>query len=117
MQISSQQDNAIAEHLICGIRQIIDTTRRQVMVYVNQHISLHYYSVGKFIVENLHAETYDNYGKAILATVSQTLQKEYGKGYSYSALTRMRRVALCYSDEIFATRQIRPQAIPFTTSI
>ncbi|MCF0187132.1 MAG: hypothetical protein HUJ98_11660, partial [Bacteroidaceae bacterium] len=71
-QTLSRQENVIAEQLICGIRQIIDTTRRQVMVYVNQHISLQYYSVGKFVVENLHAETYDNYGKAILATVSQT---------------------------------------------
>ena len=102
-QLASQHESEMAERLLSGIRQIIDTTRRQAMAYVNQQISLQYYSVGRYIADNLHAETYDNYGKAILATVSQTLQQEYGKGYSYSALTRMRRVALCYPAEMFAT--------------
>lgn len=101
--ILSQQENEVAENLLEGIRQIIDTTRRQTMVYVNQQISLQYYSVGLYIVNKLHTDVYDNYGKAILATVSQQLQSEFGKGYSYSALTRMRNVALCYSEEMFAT--------------
>ncbi|MBT8368918.1 MAG: hypothetical protein KJP23_29855, partial [Deltaproteobacteria bacterium] len=30
-----------------------------------------------------------NYGKQILATLSQILSREYGKGFNYSALTRM----------------------------
>ena len=29
------------------------------------------------------------YGRGILATLSQELSAEYGRGYSYSALTRM----------------------------
>lgn len=101
--ILTSDDEKVAENLLNGIREIIDSTRRQAMVYVNQQVSWQYYSVGKYIVENLHADTYTDYGKRIVATVSQQLQNEYGKGYSYSALTRMRRVAICYSAEMFAT--------------
>ena len=47
--------------------------------------------------------TYSAYGKKILATLSQRLTARYGRGYTYSALTRMMKVARLYSDnEMFA---------------
>lgn len=77
--ILTSDDEKVAENLLNGIREIIDSTRRQAMVYVNQQVSWQYYSIGKYIVENLHADTYTDYGKRIVATVSQQLQNEYGK--------------------------------------
>ena len=45
-----------------------------------------------------------DYGKEIVATLSQELTKEYGNGFSYSALTRMVRFAEIFPDtQIVAT--------------
>ena len=44
------------------------------------------------------------YGKQIVATLSQQLTSEYGRGFSYSALTRMVKFAEVFHDpEIVAT--------------
>ena len=66
------------QQILNSLRQLIETTKQQVLIYVNQQVSMQYYAVGKYIVENLHTDAYSNYGKQILATVSQTLQREYG---------------------------------------
>ena len=42
------------------------------------------------------------YGEQILATLSQELTQEYGKGFSYSALTRMVRFAEVFPEEALA---------------
>ncbi|KAA6320540.1 hypothetical protein EZS27_029699, partial [termite gut metagenome] len=47
--------------------------------------------------------TYSQHGQQILATVSQQLTEKFGKGYTYSALTRMIKVAEAYNEEMFAT--------------
>ncbi|MCQ2312388.1 MAG: PDDEXK nuclease domain-containing protein [Paludibacteraceae bacterium] len=91
------------QHILNGLRQLIETTKQQVLIYVNQQVSMQYYAVGKYIVENLHTDAYSDYGKQILATVSQTLQREYGSGYSYSALTRMVNVSKRFDKEKFVT--------------
>ena len=51
------------------------------------------------ILQNKRAE----YGKEIVATVSQQLIKQYGKGYSYSALTRMMKFAKNIDEKNIAT--------------
>jgi hypothetical protein len=63
-----------------------------------------FWKVGKYIIEDMDYQTYSAYGKRILATLSQRLTTRYGKGYTYSALTRMMKVARVYNDrEMFAT--------------
>lgn len=74
------------------------------MVYVNAQTSLLYWSIGRHIIAELNYEAYASYGKQILATLSQTLSNKYGKGYTYTAMTRMVKVARCYDDpQKFAT--------------
>ncbi len=101
--ISSSAANMQVEQMLIELRQLIESTKQQVLVYVNQQVSLQYYSVGKYIVENLHTDAYSDYGKQILVTLSQTLQREYGSGYSYSALTRMINVSKRFDKEKFVT--------------
>jgi predicted nuclease of restriction endonuclease-like (RecB) superfamily len=48
-------------------------------------------------------ETYSQHGQQILATLSQRLTEMFGKGYTYSALTRMMKVAETYTEKMFAT--------------
>lgn len=63
-----------------------------------------FWHIGHYIINELKYETYSAYGDKILATVSQKLTGQYGKGYTYSALTRMMKVARIYdNEEMFAT--------------
>lgn len=93
----------VSDHLYDGVTSIIDKARTQVAVYVNTHVSMTFWSVGKYIIEDMDYQTYSAYGKKIIATLSQRLTTRYGKGYTYSALTRMMKVARIYSNrEMFA---------------
>lgn len=93
----------VSDHLYDGVITIIDNAMEQVAIYVNAHVSMTYWNVGKFIIDDMAYQTYSAYGKKILATLSQRLTARYGKGYTYSALTRMMKVARVYNDrEMFA---------------
>ena len=93
----------VCEHLYNGVTAIIDNAKSQVAIYVNAHASMTFWSVGKYIIDDMDYRTYSAYGKKILATLSQSLTSRYGKGYTYSALTRMMKVARVYNDcEMFA---------------
>ncbi len=93
----------VSNHLFEGVSEIIDNSMRQVAVYVNAQSSMTFWNVGKFIIDDMDYQTYSAYGQKILATLSQRLMERYGKGYTYSALTRMMKVARIYNDkEMFA---------------
>ena len=89
----------VNNHLFNGISNIINVTRSRVAIYVNSQASMMFWHIGEFIINELNYETYSAYGDKILATLSQRLTEKYGKGYSYSALTRMMKVASIYNDE------------------
>ena len=95
--------NENTDRLLFGIERLIEQTGKNVAVYLNTAISRLYWSIGNHIVTELQYETYSEYGQQILATLSQRLSEKFGKGYSYSALTRMIKVAETYPEEMFAT--------------
>ena len=95
--------NENSNRLLQGIENLIEQTGRQVAVYLNTTISRLYWAIGNHIVAEIGYETYTDYGKQILATLSQRLTEKFGKGYTYSALTRMVKVAEAYPEEMFAT--------------
>ena len=104
IKVDINQIEQISNHLYDGVVKIIDNARHQVAVYVNTQTSLTYWNVGKYINNELNYQPYSAYGQKILATLSQKLTERYGKGFTYSALTRMVKVARIYSDEsMFAT--------------
>lgn len=102
--IDTTKISQVSEHLYKGVSEIIDDAQKRVVIYINAHSSMMFWNVGKYIIEDLDYQTYSAYGQKILATLSQRLTARYGKGYSYSALTRMMKVARIYNDyEMFAT--------------
>lgn len=92
-----------SNRLLTGIRNLIEQKGRNVAFYLNTEISRLYWSIGNYIVAEVQYETYAQYGRQILATLSQELTLNYGKGYTYSALTRMIKVSDAYNEEMFAT--------------
>jgi hypothetical protein len=101
MEIVNINDNR--HRLLLGIERLIEQTGRNVAVYLNTTISRLYWSIGNYVITEMQYETYSEYGQQILATLSQRLTEKFGKGYTYSALTRMVKVAEAYTEEMFAT--------------
>lgn len=94
----------VSGRLYKGVVEIIDKARTVVVAYVNAQASLTFWNVGNYIINDMEYQAYSAYGQKILATLSQRLMARYGKGYTYSALTRMMNVARIYNDkEMFAT--------------
>ena len=92
------------DQLFIEIKGIIESAKQTLSIQVNSTLSLMYWQIGKLIAEEILAGERAEYGKKIIASLSQQLTQVYGKGFSYSALTRMARFADVFSDpEIVAT--------------
>lgn len=89
----------VSNNLFSGVSNIIDYARQEVVVYVNKHANMMFWHIGKYINEDMGYKRYSAYGSKILATLSQRLTERYGKGYTYSALSRMMKVAQLYNEE------------------
>lgn len=92
-----------SEALLNGIQSIIENARSRVAVFVNAETTLLNWQIGNYINIELINEHRAEYGSKILDTLSQELQLRYGKGYTYTALTRMCKVAKTFNQEIIAT--------------
>jgi hypothetical protein len=79
--------------LLLGIERLIEQTGRDIAVYLITQISRLYWTIGNYIIVELQYENYSQHGQQILATLSQQLTEKFGKGYTYSAFTRMIKVA------------------------
>lgn len=94
--------------LICDIRKMIEETRGTVAATVNAGLTVLYWRIGMRINQEILKRKRADYGKQILATLSQELTQDYGDGFSYSALTRMVKFAEYFPDsEIVATLSLQ----------
>ena len=94
---------SISNNLFLGIDNLIDNARKTLAIALNVETTILYWSIGFYINTELKEADRLKYGAKILATLSQQLADKYGKGYSYSALTRMSKVALVFDKENIAT--------------
>lgn len=85
------------------IKNLIEQTKNNVAIAVNSSLTMMYWNIGKLINDEVLQNKRAEYGKEIVATVSQQLIKQYGKGYSYSALTRMMKFAKNVDEKNIAT--------------
>ncbi len=80
------------------IKQLIDESRRNVAVEVNATISSLYWHIGErlnsFILKDQRAE----YGKQVIANLSEQLKEEYGSGWSEKQLRHCLRFAETFAD-------------------
>lgn len=91
------------EELFHGVATLINKAKSKVAIYLNSETTILYWSIGEFLLLELKQKNLLNYGNQILVTVSQELTKHFGKGFTYTALTRMIKVAESFSNENVAT--------------
>ena len=102
--MSAEHSIQASDTLLLDLRQLIEETRAHVATTVNAALTMLYWRIGKRINEETLKGERADYGKEILATLSQQLSREYGNGFSYSALTRMVRFSEAFPDsQIVAT--------------
>ncbi|MDD3876555.1 MAG: DUF1016 N-terminal domain-containing protein [Bacteroidales bacterium] len=85
------------------ISPIINNARKRAALYLSAETTLLYWTIGKHINTNLKENNRTVYGQRIIATLSQQLTENFGKGFTYTTLTRMCKVADAYHEENIAT--------------
>lgn len=93
--------------LFCEIRKLIEETRSSVATVVNAGLTMLYWQVGKRIQTEVLKGVRADYGKEILATLSQQLVNEYGNGFSEKNLRRMVQFAEVFPDSEIVVSLIR----------
>jgi len=89
----------ITTNLIVEIRQLIEQSRQKVAKAVNSEISMLYWHIGKRINSDILNNKRAKYGKQIVATLSQQLTQEYGRGWGEKQLRHCIRFAETFPDE------------------
>ena len=85
--------------LINDIRELIENARTKLASSFNVGQTLLCWQIGRRVQNDVLKGRRAEYGKEILATVSQKLSREYGNGYSYTSLTRMVKFAETFRDD------------------
>jgi predicted nuclease of restriction endonuclease-like (RecB) superfamily len=99
-----KQDLTKASHVLYeNIVALVERARSKAALFINAETTLLYWSIGQYVENELRGKDDSGYGKQILVTLSQQLTEKLGKGFSYSALTRMVKVANCYDSQNIAT--------------
>jgi predicted nuclease of restriction endonuclease-like (RecB) superfamily len=88
-----------AENLALELRQLISEARRHAATAVNTALTLLYWKIGKRILRDVLGNERAAYGQQILATLSQELVAEFGRGYEATNLSRMLKFAEAFPDE------------------
>jgi predicted nuclease of restriction endonuclease-like (RecB) superfamily len=89
----------LPERLVAELRQVIAEARRQATATVNAALTLLYWRVGDRIRRNVLGTERAGYGEQIVATVSQELVREFGRGFEVTNLTRMMKFAEAFPEE------------------
>lgn len=97
-KVSEISENLVAEKLFSDIRELVDSARNQVAKTVNFGLIMLNWHIGKRIRQDILGPERAEYGKRIIATLSQQLTQQYGKGFSREALFRMVQFADKYLD-------------------
>ena len=94
--------------LLGSIKELIVQSKQQVAVAVNATMSMLYWQIGTKINEAINGQNRtEMYGKQIVATLWQELEKDYGTSFSEKNLRRMMQFADKFPDEKIVVSLIR----------
>ena len=108
---NNSKENILEKDYFNDLNKIKETIRQnqnKAMVYVNSQMIMTYYEIGTIINKR------KTWGSKYIEKLSSDL-KEYGKGYSYSNLKRMSKIAREFNPEEFSAQVARQ--IPWFTLV
>lgn len=95
--------------LFADVTRLIEESRSFVANTTNATLTMLYWKIGARVNNEILNYKRAGYGKQIVATVSQQLERWHGKGFNYSTVSRMIKFAELFPDEaviISAARQL-----------
>jgi len=84
--------------LLKHISKIIETRKNRAGAYANREVTLMYWEIGRYIGSVLLGGERAEYGRKILATLSQQLTRRFGKSFELRSLRRMIQFAEVFPD-------------------
>jgi len=91
-------------NLYNNIKTIIDTSKQQAVIQLNNTMILSYWEIGERLKTEILKDKRATYGQEVVKKISKELTLEYGRGYSKASLFRMIQVYESFSDkQIVAT--------------
>lgn len=84
--------------LLYEIKNLIEDSKQQIAVTVNTSLSMLYWQIGKRINEEILKDQRAEYGKQIIASLSNQLSESYGSGWSKRQLHHCIRFAEIFTD-------------------
>ncbi len=106
-QAVKTDNKPISGNLIGDIRSLIETARHNVAVTVNAGLTILYWQIGNRICQDILKQKRGEYGKEIVATLSQELADDYGNNFNEKNLRRMIQFAEVFSDKKIVVSLIR----------
>lgn len=98
------KNDAELEKLCADSVELINYARNIIVNHVNIVQIMAYYSLGRWIVETQQmGEKRAKYGSEVIKTLSEKLQKEFGRGFSEDTLKNARKFYLIYKERISET--------------
>ena len=91
--------DATTSVLLGDLRTLVQSARQRLATAANATYTELCWQIGRRLLRDSLQGGRAAYGKQILATVSQELTSEFGRGFNYTALTRMARFAEWMTDE------------------
>jgi len=85
--------------LYTNIKTIIDISKQQATIQLNNTMVLSYWEIGKELKEEILKDKRATYGKEVVKKISEKLTLEYGRGYSKASLLRMIQVYSFFSEK------------------
>lgn len=99
-EIANHDENKL-EVLCRNAVELVNYSKSVIVKEVNLIQLMTYFTLGKWIVEvQQDGKSRAKYGKNVLKTLSDSLNKEFGKGFSVATLTNIRKFYLTYQDRI-----------------
>ena len=98
--IQIKMTNIPLKNLSKKISDLLNEARKRVLQTVNHTMVLTYFEIGRMIVEEeQNGKERADYGKQLLSELSNSLNKEFGKGFSITNLQQMRQFYFVYSKQ------------------
>lgn len=98
-ELTATQRSAEYQTVYSEIRQLITDAKSSVVRKVNQVLTITYWQIGKQIQTLILNDNRAEYGQQTIKQLAQELTGEFGKGFTYSSLTRMVKFYLAFDDE------------------
>lgn len=90
-------------NILLEVKTLIEEARQRTAIAVNTELTLLYWKIGQRIQAEILKNKRAEYGKQIIASLSQYLTQEFGKGWSEKQLRHCLRAAETFKEEVIVS--------------